>query len=81
MRRVPGRLNPGRWFRVPKVTIDITPEQIVEILRDLPADELRVVLATIGGRLDSREWMRLQESAFQEWLTEPDLYADEPSAG
>jgi hypothetical protein len=65
---------------VPKVTIDVTPEQIVDILRDLPPEELRLVLATIGGRLEVREWMRLQESAFQEWLTEPELYGDEPSA-
>ena len=65
---------------MPKVTIDVTPEQIVDILRDLPPEELSLVLATIAGRLEVREWMRLQESAFQEWLTEPELYADEPSA-
>lgn len=56
-----------------KLLIEITPEKLAELLRDLPADQLKIVLAKVADRLEVRDWMRLGESGFQEWLTEPDL--------
>ena len=65
---------------MPKLTIEVTPEKITEILRDLSPEELKQVLAKVADRLEAREWMRLEESSFQEWLAEPDLYEnDRPS--
>ena len=60
-----------------RLMIEVTPEKLVELLRDLPPEQLKIVLAKVADRLEAREWMRLGESGFREWLTEPDLYADE----
>ncbi len=60
-----------------EVTTETAAEKIAELLRDLPADERRVVLAKVAGRLEAHEWMRLAGSGFREWLNEPDLYADD----
>ncbi len=62
---------------MPKVTIEVTAEKLAEILRDLSPEELKQVLARVADRLEARDWMRLAESAFHEWLAEPDLYADD----
>ena len=62
-----------------RVTIEVTPEKLAELLGELPPEQLKIVLEKITGRLEVREWMRLGESGLQEWLSEPDLYADEPS--
>ena len=55
--------------------IEITPEKLAELLCELPPEQLKMVLERVADRLEVREWMRLGEPAFQEWLTEPDLYA------
>lgn len=60
-----------------KVTIEVTPEKLAEILRELSPEELREVLAKVADRIEVREWVHLGESGFREWLTEPDLYADD----
>lgn len=60
-----------------KLTIAVTPETLAELLRGLPPDQFKIVLAKVADRLEAREWMRLGESGFQEWLTEPALYADD----
>lgn len=62
---------------MPKVTIEVTPEKLAEILCDLSPDEFKEVLARLAGRVEGQEWMRLAESAFHEWLAEPDLYGDD----
>ena len=62
---------------MPNLIIEVTPEKLAEMLRDLPAEQLKAVLDKVADRLEVQEWMRLCESSFQEWLTEPDLYADE----
>ena len=62
-----------------RVTIEVTPEKLAELLGELPPEQLKVVLQKVTERLEVREWMRLGESGLQEWLSEPDLYADEPS--
>ncbi len=54
---------------------EITPEKLAELLGELPPEQLKMVLENVADRLEVREWMRLGESGFQEWLTEPDLYA------
>jgi hypothetical protein len=54
--------------------LDVTPEQLAEILGELPPDQLKMVLAKVADRLEVREWMRLGESGLREWLNEPDLY-------
>jgi hypothetical protein len=63
-----------------KLMIDLTPEQVAQLLRDLPPDQLRSVLSQLADRLEVREWMCLGESGFREWLTEPELYADDRPA-
>ncbi len=57
--------------------LEVTPEQLVELLGELPPEELRRILAKVADRLEVREWMRLGESGLREWLNEPNLYADE----
>ena len=57
--------------------LEVTPEQLVELLDKLPPEELKMVLARVADRLEVREWMRLGESGLREWLSEPDLYADD----
>ena len=56
---------------------EITPERLVELLRGLPSEELKMVLAKLADRLEVREWMRLGEFGLREWLNEPDLYDDD----
>ena len=56
---------------------EVTPQQLVELLGELPPEELKIVLAKVADRLEVREWMRLGESGLREWLSEPDLYADD----
>lgn len=60
-----------------KLMIEVTTEKLAELLGDLPPEQLEIVLAKVAGRREVREWMRLGELGFQEWLTEPDLYADD----
>lgn len=66
---------------MPKVTIEVPPEKLAEMLGELSSDDLRLVLAKIADRIEVEEWMRVGEDAFQEWLSEPDLYADDRSTG
>ena len=66
---------------MPKVTIDVPPEKLAEMLGQLSGDDLQLVLAKIADRIEIQGWMRLAENAFQEWLSEPDLYADDRSTG
>ena len=66
---------------MPKVTIEVPPETLAEMLGQLSRDDLKLVLAKIADRIEIQEWMRLGENAFQEWLSEPDLYADDRSTG
>lgn len=60
-----------------RMTVEVTPEKLAELLGDLPSEQLKIVLEKLAERVDVREWMRLGEFGFQEWLTEPDLYADD----
>ena len=63
-----------------KLMIELTTEQVAELLRDLPPEQLRVVLAQVADRLEVLEWMSRGESGFQEWLTEPELYVNDRPA-
>ena len=63
-----------------KLTIEVTPEKLAELPGELPPEQLKIVLAKAAERREVREWMRLGEFGFQEWLTEPDLYADDRPA-
>lgn len=65
---------------MPNLIIEVTPEKLAEMLRDLPAEQLKTVLDKVANRLEVQEWMRLCESSFQEWLADPDLYADDSPA-
>ena len=65
---------------MPNLIVEVTPEKLAELLRDLPAEQLKTVLAKVTDRLEIQEWMGLAESGFQEWLTEPDLYANDLSS-
>jgi len=61
-----------------RITIDITPESVADLLARLPPEQLRLVLDNLSHKIEVREWMRLSEAGFEEWLAEPDLYGDEP---
>jgi hypothetical protein len=56
---------------------EITPEKLAEFLCELRPEQLKIVLERFADRLEVREWMRLAEPGFQEWLTEPDSYTDD----
>ena len=77
----PGTLRAKEEVPLPKVTIEVQHEALAEMLGQLSHDDLKLVLAKIADRLETQEWMRLGEHAFQEWLNEPDLYADDRSTG
>ncbi len=62
---------------MPHLTVEVTPEKLAELLRDLSPEQLKAVLSKVTDRLEVRDWMRLSEAGFREWLSEPDLYADE----
>ena len=78
--RIAGILSCQGRGPVTKSTVESTVEKITELLRDLPPGERNAILAQVASRLETREWMRFAESGFREWLSEPDLYADEPPA-
>ena len=63
-----------------RVTIEVTPEKLAELLGELPPEQLKMVLREVAKRREIREWMGLGESGLREWLNEPDLYADEHPA-
>lgn len=63
-----------------RVTIEVTPEKLAELLGELPPEQLKMVLREVAKRLEIREWMAVGESGLREWLNEPDLYADEHPA-
>ncbi len=65
---------------MPKLMIDLTPEQVAQMLRDLPPEQLKSILEKLADRVEIRDWMRLGEPGFREWLTEPDLYGDDRPA-
>jgi DNA replication protein DnaC len=65
---------------MPNLIIEVTPEKLAELLRELPAEQLKAVLAKVADRVEAREWMQLCEPGFQEWLSEPDLYSDDTPA-
>ncbi len=65
---------------MPQVTVEVTPEKLAELLRQLPPEQLKAVLPKVADRLEVRDRMRLSEAGFREWLNEPDLYADDPPA-
>lgn len=54
------------------VMSEITPEKLAELLCELRPEQLKIVLERVADRLEVREWMRLAEPGFQEWLTEPE---------
>ncbi len=76
----PDRLLFEEETRMARVTIELTPEKLVELLGDLSPEELKIVLHRVAERLEIREWIRLGESGLRQWLNEPDLYADDPPA-
>ncbi len=63
-----------------RVTIEVTPEKLAELLGELPPEQLKMVLQKVADRIEVREWMQLGESALREWLNEPDLYAHDRPA-
>ncbi len=63
-----------------RVTIEVTPEKLAELLGELSPGQLKIVLQKVADRLEVREWMQLGESGLREWLNEPDLYADDRPA-
>lgn len=63
-----------------RLLIEIPPEKIAELLRDLLPEDLKKILRKIADRLESQEWMSLAEAGFRDWLTEPDLYGDDGPA-
>jgi len=76
----PDRLLFEEEARMARVTIELTPEKLAELLGDLSPEELKIVLHRVAERLEIREWIRLGESGLRQWLNEPDLYADDPPA-
>jgi len=76
----PDRLLFEEKTRMARVTIEVTPEKLAELLGDLPPEQLKIVLQRVAERLEIREWIRLSESGLREWLNEPDLYADDRPA-
>ena len=57
-----------------KVSFDIPTEAIKDLLAPLSPTELQPILASVQGRLETSQMMKLAESAFAEWNQEDDLY-------
>ena len=49
-----------------RITIDITPESVADLLARLPPEQLRLVLDNLSHKVEVREWMRLSEAGFEE---------------
>ena len=39
-----------------RVTIEVTPEKLAEMLADIPPEQLKIVLEKVAERLEVREW-------------------------
>lgn len=59
-----------------KLTVDLNVERIRDLLIQLKPEELRAILLSLENRLETHQMMKLAESAFSEWDSEPDLYTD-----
>ena len=64
-----------------RLTSEVTPDALADLLGELAPEQLQQVLTTLAGRIEVREWMSLSEPTFHGWLSEPDLYEDDPAGG
>ena len=64
-----------------RLSVEVTPDTLADLLSELPAEQLQQVLAALTNRIEVREWMFLSEPTFEDWLAEPDLYRDDPAGG
>ena len=58
-----------------KVTLDLPPDAIKNLLIQLSPAELQTIVTILRERLETFQMMKLAESAFAEWDREEDLYS------
>lgn len=64
---------------MPKVTLELTSDNLRDILFQLPPDEFAALAETMQERAETLQMMRLAATGFQEWEhDEEDIYEAEP---
>ena len=59
-----------------QVTVNLSIDRIKELLTQLSAKELNLILTDLKSRRETAQMMKLAESGFAEWNTEEDLYGE-----
>ncbi|MDY0166849.1 MAG: hypothetical protein RBS80_09915 [Thermoguttaceae bacterium] len=64
---------------MPKVTLELTPENVQDILFQLPPNDFLALAGKVQERAETLQMMRLAETGFREWEhEEEDIYEAEP---
>ena len=64
-----------------KVTLELTPDNVRDILFQLPPDDFVALAQSMQERADTLQMMRLAETGFREWEhEEEDIYGAGPEA-
>jgi len=64
-----------------RLTIEVTPDALADLLGDLAPEQLAQVLSALANRIEVRVRMSLSEPVLHDWLAEPDLYGDDRDEG
>ncbi|HLF50544.1 MAG TPA: hypothetical protein VJA45_14305, partial [Methylomirabilota bacterium] len=64
-----------------RLTIEVTPDALADLLGDLAPEQLAHVLTALANRIEVRVRMSLSEPVLHDWLAEPDLYGDDRDEG
>ncbi len=64
-----------------KVTLELTPDNVRDILFQLPPDDFVALAQSMQERAETLQMMRLAETGFREWEhEEEDIYEAGPEA-
>lgn len=59
---------------MPRLTLDMSTEEIKAFILQLPTEELLILVGAIEERVQTDVMMRLAETGFQEWNDEEEIY-------
>jgi len=66
---------------MPKVTLELTPENVQDILFQLPPSDFLALADKMQEHAETLQMMRLAETGFDEWEhEEEDIYQAKPQA-
>lgn len=62
---------------MPRVSLNVSRDDIKDLIRQLPPEDLLAVWEAIEGRAETLGFMRLAETGFAEWNDEAEALSDE----